>query len=968
MRSKSSRTPHFEALEERRLLAVLAGAAGVWAPPPTSGDTEPTIWLVTTASDSTGDHEDLLSLREAIESARTGDLIRFAATLSGQTITLAGKQLSLSVGVTIDSSDLQKGVTIDGGKGCRVFSVAEGIEVSMVNLRICGGVTTASGGGIRNAGTLKLTGCAVVDNSAARGGGIESSGELTLINCTVAGNSAKTTGGGLDISGGTVSVENSIVAGNRAEGGNDNIRKEDGASVSASYVLSPFTDWTESDHLIEYDAKKQLFSDAARGVYTLAAGSQAIDVGNNALAVTERDLAGAARIQHRVTDLGAFESGIGTTTHISGWQVIFDGEEHQPEIDGLEEGDSVEFSSDGGASWNAIPPIFTEMGTYPLKVRISRPGYEPYTESGEYQVQEIPSSIVTSLDDLVDPTDGKITLREAISYTPSGGAVLFVKALAGKTVTLSDGELKITESIEIDASDLQGGLTIDAAGSGRVFLITGGAAAKPVELTSLVISGGMTAEDGGGILARGAVLKLTGCTVTANTGRYGGGLYADGGTVTVKDTLFEKNTALAGGGLQLQGGVMTVDSSRFLSNNALSYYGGGIENASGNLTINNSVISKNSAATGGGIDVDRGVLTLNACVISENSALRRLSPEDHSYYGGYGGGIYNYHGEIFLSNCALTDNEASNWGGGVETYGNMNLVGCTLAGNRADYGGGLDVDAGSGGKVNLYNSIVAGNAANAESDDVSLSSGAANAYYTLSSFEEWTESESVYSYDGLIALFTDPEKGKYTLRKGTRCVNGGSNSYVTSPSDLAGNTRIVGGRVDLGAYEIQSTPAVLDTPVILTGSEGLSAAYGLGRQRIVWTSVGGAAGYELSYTEDGIWWTSIAVEETSHVVSGLKNGTLIQYKVRALGDGQTNETSPWSAVKSFYVSPFDLDGDGSTGAGDYEAIAKAWMSADGGDNWDPRCDLDGDGFVGPGDFALFNINWLKDSDFVYPVV
>ena len=32
------------------------------------------------------------------------------------------------------------------------------------------------------------------------------------------------------------------------------------------------------------------------------------------------------------------------------------------------------------------------------------------------------------------------------------------------------------------------------------------------------------------------------------------------------------------------------------------------------------------------------------------------------------------------------------------------------------------------------------------------------------------------------------------------------------------------------------------------------------------------------------------------------------------------------------------------------------------------CDLDGDGFVGPGDFALFNINWLKDSDFVYPVV
>ncbi|MBR2693595.1 MAG: hypothetical protein IKE69_05215 [Thermoguttaceae bacterium] len=966
MRSTTNRNPRFESLENRRLLSVTAGSVETWNPAPTAADEEPTTWLVSTLSDGAGDHEGLLSLREAIASAKSGDRIRFAPALSGQTIILTGKQLELSVNVTIDASDLQKGVTIDGGAGSRVFSVTGGADVKMVNLRICGGTTTASGGGIHNSGVLNLTGCAVVDNSAARGGGIENVGELTLINCTVAGNRAKTTGGGLDLSGGSVSVENSIVAGNSAEGGGDNIHKSDAAAVSASYVLSPFTDWTESDHLVEYDAQKEIFSDAANGVYTLASGSQGIDAGNNALAATARDLTGATRIQHLVIDLGAYESGIGAGTRLSGWHVLYDGEEHQPEIDGLEEGDFVEFSTDGGARFVTVPPIFTEMGAYPLTVRITRPEYDAYTESGEFQVRETPSSIVTSLEDLVDPVDGQVTLREAIGYTPAGGTVLFVRALAGKTLVLSGEDLRIADSLEIDASDLQGGLMIDAAGKSRVFFITGGTAAKPVELTGLTMTGGMTSENGGGILARSAVLKMSGCVLTANTAREGGGLYAQGGTTILTDTLFEKNTALSGGGLYLQGGVMTVADSRFLSNNALSYYGGAIENASGTLTVSGSVVSKNSAANGGGIDVDRGVLSLTACVISENSALRRLNLEDHGYYGGYGGGLYNYHGEISLADCALTNNEASNWGGGVETYGNMNLVGCTLAGNRADYGGGLDVDAGSAGKVNLYNCVVAGNRAAAESDDVSVSSGAVNAYYTLSSFEDWTESESAYSYDGLIALFTDPDKGNFTLRRGTRCVNGGNNTFVTASADLAGNTRIVGGRVDLGAYEIQNAPTPLAPPEILTGSPGVSAAYGLGRQRIVWTNVDGAAGYELSYTEDGIWWTSLVVDENSHVVSGLKNGTLVQYKVRALGNGQTNETSPWSAVKSFYVSPFDIDGDGMAGAEDYAAISKAWMSMSDGENWDPRCDIDGDGLVGPGDFALFSVNWQKDSDFIFP--
>ncbi len=607
------------------------------------------------------------------------------------------------------------------------------------------------------------------------------------------------------------------------------------------------------------------------------------------------------------------------------------------------------------------------MGAYPLTVQITRPHYETYTESGVFEVQEVPSSIVTSLEDLVDAVDGKITLREAILYTPAGGAVVFTESLSGKTISLSGEELKISDSLEIDASDLDGGLIIDANGGSRVFSVTGGTAARPIELIHLTLTGGMTEENGGGIFSSGAALKLTDCTGAANTARYGGGLYAEGGTAVLTNCLFEKNSAVAGGGVQLQGSVMTVSDSRFLSNTALYYYGGGLENVSGTLTMSRSEVSKNTAGNGGGIDVDRGTLILDACVISGNSALRRLNTEDNSYYGGYGGGLYNYHGEISLSNSAVTDNEASNWGGGIETYGNMTLLNCTLAGNHADYGGGLDADAGAEGKVNLYNCIAAGNTAYSESNDISSSSGGIYAFYTLSSFEEWTGSESAYSFDGLIALFTDPEKGKYTLRRGTRCVDGGSNSYAIGSSDLAGNTRIVGGCVDLGAYEIQNSPMPLASPEILTGTGGISAAFGLGRQKIAWSPVDGASGYELSYTEDGIWWTSAVLAETSQVISGLRNGSLMQYKVRALGDGENYESSEWSSVKSFYVCPFDIDGDGLAGETDYASICAAWMSLSESENWDPRCDIDGDGFVGPGDYALFCANWMKESDFVFPM-
>ena len=506
-----------------------------------------------------------------------------------------------------------------------------------------------------------------------------------------------------------------------------------------------------------------------------------------------------------------------------------------------------------------------------------------------------------------------LSLRDALAQAQSGDTVRFVPELSGGTITMSEMSLTIPyfavqKGVTVDASDLPGGITIDANGISRVFYVYGGTDSEPTVLKGLTITGGSIANDGGGIYVASGTVTLEDCTVTGN---HLSGPRSLGAGICNRGTLTVTNCIVSG--------------------NTTEGYGGGIFN-SGTLTVTDTVISGNLNC---GIYQNQGAVTVTDSIIVGNSA-------------DTGGGIYHSSGTLTLTNCTVSGNSAARYGGGI----------FTLFLSPSD--------------ISIRNSVLARNTAANDGNEIYKNSLSAvlRACNTLSSYTDWTESENCLEYDPNLPLFTDAENGDYTLAAGSQAINAGNNDFVTAETDLAGNPRIAGGIVDLGAYEYQgSGPEQLASPEITTGDEGVYVSCGANRHRIIWNAVENASGYELAYSADGNFWTAVSASDPVAVVTGLTYGQDVQYRVRALGDGLSYTDSDWSAVKTFNVCPMDIDGDDFIGPGDNAILSAAWFLTEEDANWEEWYDIDGDGFIGPGDYSYLSSDWFLetgDADLIYP--
>jgi hypothetical protein len=286
-----------------------------------------------------------------------------------------------------------------------------------------------------------------------------------------------------------------------------------------------------------------------------------------------------------------------------------------------------------------------------------------------------------------------------------------------------------------------------------------------------------TAGSGGGVC--GSMLNR--CTLAGNVAAYGGGAYAS----TLNNCVLSTNGNFYGGTGGGAWGCML--SLCILAGNVASFGGGAYSSTLNSCTLaGNSANSDGAGAYGG---------TLNNCALTGNSA------------GNLGGGACS----STLNYCLLTGNSAWNVGGGVET---STLNNCVLTGNSASWGGGAD-----GGTLN--NCTLTGNSANTGGGAYYGTLNNCIAYYNTGPRGSNYASETLNycctaplpaSGSGNFTnapLFVDLAGGSFRVQTSSRCINAGNNAYASGATDFGGDPRLVGGTVDVGAFELQNPPAVL---------------------------------------------------------------------------------------------------------------------------------------------------------------
>ena len=366
-------------------------------------------------------------------------------------------------------------------------------------------------------------------------------------------------------------------------------------------------------------------------------------------------------------------------------------------------------------------------------------------------------------------------------------------------------------------------------------------------------------HNGGGIYNSESNPTLTDCSFIANTTLTirstdntlsgGGGIYNDHSSPILSNCIFTENSAYAalsnlGGAIfnndnsnpvltdclfsmnwseNYGGGIYNCESSPILTDcvfngNWAEEYGGGMYNKQSNPTLTDCLIVWNWAAvitsyhdsypSGAGMYNEASSPILSACVISGN------------YAEGDGAGMYNSNSSPELANCIIAGNWTADFGGAMYVQaGNPTLTNCTFLGNIAYKGNALACDSpqqNSPGNVEMTNCILwDGGSEIWNNDDSVITINYSNIQGGFPGNGN-IDTDPLFTQAGYWANFYDPNivvepddpnaswtDGDYRLNPCSPCINHGDPNYISGPNetDLDGNPRVVGGRIDMGAYE-----------------------------------------------------------------------------------------------------------------------------------------------------------------------
>ncbi|MFA7444872.1 MAG: choice-of-anchor Q domain-containing protein [Flavobacteriaceae bacterium] len=270
--------------------------------------------------------------------------------------------------------------------------------------------------------------------------------------------------------------------------------------------------------------------------------------------------------------------------------------------------------------------------------------------------------------------------------------------------------------------------------------------------------------------------------------------------------------------------------------------GGGIYNYYASPVLTNLVIKNSVASNGGGAMYNR----------YSNSVVTNISLLNNTAYAG--GGVFNYESSVAFSNITISGNTASGDGGAIyndlssHVFTNIKITGNTGADSsvvlntesdvtfiNAEITGNHTVNPNSsadiynsyGGNILFLNSTFAYNNSAKTFRNTSFDGEIqVKNSIVFDAIDDWDEFTAEYSFiqdnendsNGNIVLdineddvFTNPDNEDFTLKINSPVINLGNNVLYSSLDentlDLAGNPRLFGTNIDLGAYELQSNPS-----------------------------------------------------------------------------------------------------------------------------------------------------------------
>ncbi len=221
------------------------------------------------------------------------------------------------------------------------------------------------------------------------------------------------------------------------------------------------------------------------------------------------------------------------------------------------------------------------------------------------------------------------------------------------------------------------------------------------ELIDCTLARNKSASNGGAIYST-STMSLKGSTLQKNTAGYrGGAIYATDAVILENCTINENEAANHGGGVFTNGIKVTAKKTTFTGNTANSNGGGIMLNGgSSSAELKDCNFVKNTALYGGGIG-SYGALELENCTLSENTAESS------------GGGIFTSSsyggGSVKVIGGKLISNEADRQGGGLYASGGIEIKDLEVTGNKASVGGGMYLSTYLGG--NVENVVFTGNSA-----------------------------------------------------------------------------------------------------------------------------------------------------------------------------------------------------------------------------------------------------------------